>query len=94
MQWSRDAKLQYLRTLPWTVTIDREVDGTMIARVEELPSVLATGEDRTLLDHDLRDAMVTLFEAMLHHGDPIPVPSGVIVPWHQPHAHAEATTPP
>ena len=83
MGWTRLQQLELLMRLPWTVNTEREADGTLVSRVAELPSVIATGANERELGRDLWESLETTLEAYLEHGDPVPVPSGVSLPWNE-----------
>ena len=79
--WSTQRKLSALLTLPWTVTTEPSPDGYLVARVAELPSVVATGNSDKELASELFEAMEALLTAMLENGDTVPLPPGSKAPW-------------
>lgn len=86
MEWSRELKLKYLLALSWTVTAQKDPDeGYTILRVAELPSVIATGDEKDIpaLTRDFWEALQATLESALEFGDPIPLPRGAIAPWEQ-----------
>jgi hypothetical protein len=87
MKWSAESKLKYLLGLGWTVTAEKDPDeGYTILRVAELPSVIATGDEKDVpaLTKDFWEALQASLEAALEFGDPIALPNGAIAPWDQP----------
>jgi predicted RNase H-like HicB family nuclease len=87
MAWSREAKLNHLMRLHWTIKREQDSDeGYVILRVAELPSVIATGDpsDKVALENDFWEALQATLESALQFGDPIPVPEGVRLPWEHP----------
>lgn len=65
---------EYLR-MPWTVRISRnEEDGYLVARVVELPDVIATGIDEKELEGAFWDSLRASIECYLHFGDAVPTP--------------------
>jgi hypothetical protein len=87
MKWSAESKLRYLLGLSWTVTAEKDPDeGYTILRVAELPSVIATGDEKDVpaLTKDFWESLQASLEAALEFGDPIPLPQGAIAPWDQP----------
>jgi hypothetical protein len=65
----------YLR-LPWTIRVGRnEEDGYLVARIAEMPDVLATGADEKALERELWDSLRASIECRLHFGDPVPQPA-------------------
>ena len=84
MTWTREQQLRALVRLPWTVRSERNAtEGYLVARVVELPSVIATGANETDLEKDFWDALEATLETFLEHGDPIPLPRGQKLPWEQ-----------
>lgn len=82
MEWTREQKLAALMRLPWTVRAERNTeDGYLVARVAELPSVLATGENDRELGRDLWESLEASLSCYLEFDDPIPLPKGVRLPW-------------
>ena len=82
MSWTTEQKLKALMRLPWSVTVERDEDeGYFVARVSEIPDVLATGGTEKELAADLWDALATSLGVRIDHEDPIPLPTGVELPW-------------
>lgn len=87
MNWTPELKLKYLMGLSWTVTAEKDADeGYTILRVGELPSVIATGDDKTAeaLAADFWEALQATLEAALEFDDPIALPRGAKAPWEHP----------
>lgn len=77
-----ESKVQSLLLLPWTIDVQRDDDGSFIAKVAELPSVVATGATEKDLERDLWASLRATIECYLHFGDPIPLPRGMTqLPW-------------
>lgn len=71
---------EYLR-MPWTVRVSRnEEDGYLVARVVELPDVIATGVDEKELEGAFRDSLRASIECYLHFGDAVPTPNPSSMP--------------
>jgi hypothetical protein len=82
MEWTREQKLKALMKLPWTVITERnERDGYLVARIAELPSVIATGETEKALARDLWASLYSSVSAYLQFDDDIPLPAGSALPW-------------
>lgn len=81
MSWTREGQLKYLVGLPWTVTLVRESETEFVATIQELPFLVATGDSEKAASRDLFDALWTAADAMIEHGDAIPVPRGAELPW-------------
>lgn len=81
-----DAKLRALLTLPWTFLVSKDqIDGDLIGRVAEIPSVVAVAEDAQHLEPELWEALRTALAGYLHFGDAIPLPKDVpCLPWEAP----------
>lgn len=82
--WNRESKLDALMRLPWSVTVEREDDGSLFARVAEVPDAIADGEDDKSLARDLWDSLRASLALRLDQGDPIPLPAGRLLPWEDP----------
>jgi predicted RNase H-like HicB family nuclease len=82
---SDNDKIKALLRLPWSLQIAKNADdGGLVARVAELPSVLATGDTEEELAEDLWAALRATFAGYLHFGDTIPLPAGITaMPWEQ-----------
>lgn len=81
MPWTRECQVQHLVGLPWTVVLDRDAAGDFIAAVQELPFLVATGSTEKAAARDLFEALWTTVDAMLEHGDAVPLPPGESLPW-------------
>lgn len=80
--WTTDAQVMALMRLPWTVRVERdECDGSLIARVDEVPDAIGTGDTEKGLAKDLWDALWASLEVRVVHGDVIPLPRGARLPW-------------
>ena len=79
--WTREQKLAALTRLPWTISTERENDGTWIARVAEMSDAIATGKSERELAADLWESVYASLAVRLDRGDPIPLPSGCDLPW-------------
>lgn len=80
--WTTEAKLQALLALPWTLQFSKDpVDGSLIARIAELPDAIGTGETERELATAVYDALEASLDSRLEHDDPIPLPPGCELPW-------------
>lgn len=72
-------ELDRLMKLPWTIRVElRDDDGDYyVARVAELPGLVATGDDEEALDVSFWEALEAHLQMRLDAGDEIPVPEGV-----------------
>src|SRR5437588_156096 len=83
--WTREQKLAALMRLPWTVRAEHNAtDGYSVARVAELPSVIATGSNDRELARDLWESLQASLSVYLDYDDPLPLPSGAQLPWELP----------
>lgn len=72
MSWTREQKIAALLRLPWTIRPDKDVDeGYFIARVAEIPSLIATGATPEELERDFWQSLQASLEVSLDYGDPI-----------------------
>jgi predicted RNase H-like HicB family nuclease len=93
MPWTRQQQLRALLRLPWTIVPSKnESDGYLVARIAELPDVLATGDDDRELMKDLFQSLEASLMVRLDHDDSIPLPAGSMLPWEQ--SPDPITTPP
>lgn len=71
-------KLQDYMELPWSIEIEtREDDGTYyVARVQELPGLVATGETDEELDAALWEALADHVRSYMEDGEEPPLPEG------------------
>lgn len=81
MSWTKEDQATYLVSLPWTVELVVESPTEYVATIAELPFLVATGDSVKAASKDLFDALSTAIEGMLEHGDEIPVPKGIVLPW-------------
>ena len=79
-EWTLDQQRQYLLGLAWTVQVTSE-DGDLVARVAELPGLVAVGAKEKELQRELFAALEAMLDAMLVEGDPISVPGNAALPW-------------
>ena len=86
MSWTRELRVRYLVQLPWTVSVTRDSDGAFLAEVRELPFLLASGDTEKDAARDLYSGLWSVFDAMLEHGDAIPLPHDCHLPWERGHA--------
>lgn len=81
MSWTQQQRISYLVSLPWTVALHRDSDDDIVARAAELPFLTATGSTEKAAARDLFDGLWSAMDAMLTHGDVIPLPEGAALPW-------------
>lgn len=81
MPWTRESQVRYLVGLPWTINLERDADGDLVATVQELPFLVASGLSEKAASRDLFEALWTSMDAMIEHGDTVPIPSGETLPW-------------
>lgn len=79
--WTNEDKLAALLRLPWTIGVQRDPDGTLVARVAEIPDAIATGENEHELQKDLWDTLAESLRVRLEYGDDVPLPGGQRAPW-------------
>lgn len=72
-----DRRLDALVRMPWTVRVEKCDDGYLVARVDELPSVVATGDTEKQLEDDFWAALRATLSAYLEFGDEVPLPESV-----------------
>ncbi len=92
MPWTQQQRISYLVSLPWTVALHRDSDDDIVARVAELPFLTATGSTEKAAARDLFDGLWCAMDAMLTHGDVVPLPEGAELPWER--GEEPATVPP
>jgi predicted RNase H-like HicB family nuclease len=86
MDWTDEQRLRALMRMPWTVRTERnESDGYFVARVVELPSVIATGATEKDLARDLWESLEASLSCYLEFNDPIPLPKNEVLPWERSH---------
>ena len=81
MPWTQEDRVRYLVSLPWTVTLTNDTDCDLAARVSELPFLIATGRTEKETARDLFEGLWSALDAMMTHGDPVPLPRGTYLPW-------------
>lgn len=80
--WSNQQKLAFLMRLPWSVRVETDpTDLSLFASVAEIPDALADAADDEELLRALWDSLYSSLSVRLEHGDPIRVPSGIVLPW-------------
>lgn len=67
-------ELRRLMSLPWTIELRRNHDGTFSGRIVELPGCMTEGEDEVETLEHLREALELWLETELERGRPIPKP--------------------
>lgn len=70
----RDPKIAQLMALPWTIRVTRDDDNGFVARIDELPETIATGDTGEAMEGDFWEALAASLRARIHFGAPIPVP--------------------
>lgn len=79
--WTNQRKLELLLRLPWTVVPEKDEDD-LILRVEELPSVIATGRTEQQVEADFWESLRATLETYLQFDDPVPKPRSISAfPW-------------
>jgi len=80
--WSSYQKLMFLLRLPWTVRVERDpVDQTLIAHVDEVPDAIADAPEERERVRELWDSLCASLIVRIDANDPLPVPSGTVLPW-------------
>ncbi len=59
--------------MKYRVMIERDEDGTYVARVPDLPGCATEGKTRNELMKNVKEAIQAYLEALKKHGDPVPV---------------------
>lgn len=85
-----DETLQRLLWLPWTVLREVTPDGDVLLRVKEIPSAVGSGDSDEERVADLWEALTASLRALLHFGDPVPLPEGTSASWAQPSAQEQS----
>lgn len=67
--------LDYYMSLPYSIYLKPDEDGTWFAEVPELPGCMTYADTRGEVLEMLEDAKETWLESRLHYNDPIPEPS-------------------
>lgn len=90
--WTDENKIQALLRLPWRFRVERNEDeGYFVARVDEIPSAIATGKTAAELEPALWESLSESLEVLLEFGDPIPLPPTVArYPWEPPKGRRRA----
>lgn len=81
MNWTTDNKIEWFLRLPWRIEVIREEDGTLFARVPELPGAVADGVDDESLAASFWESLEATLRAYLDSGHPVPVPYSFPLPW-------------
>lgn len=80
--WTHSEKIKALLGLTWTVQVERsDDDAYYVARVLELPDVIATGTSDRELAGDLFDSLEASIEARIDIEGALPLPPGGMAPW-------------
>jgi predicted RNase H-like HicB family nuclease len=79
--WTIREQVEALMRLPWTLHVERDEDGSFVARVAEIPDAIGSASGTKKLAVDLWESLAASLEIRLEHGDPIPLPKGSILPW-------------
>ena len=59
--------------MKYRVVIERDEDGTYVARVPDLPGCATEGKTRKELIKNVKEAIQAYLEALKKHGDPVPI---------------------
>ena len=62
-----------MERMKYRVMIERDEDGTYVARVPDLPGFATEGKTRKELMKNVKEAIQAYLEALKKHGDPVPV---------------------
>lgn len=81
MTQQNEKDLQRLLRLPWTVIRDVTPEGDVLLRVREIPSAVGSGESDEECVADLWESLAESLRALIHFGDPVPLPDGVNALW-------------
>lgn len=71
----KEKDLAYYMSLPYSIYLKPDEDGSWFAEVPELPGCMTYADSRDEVLEMLEDAKETWIESRLHHNDPIPEPS-------------------
>ena len=78
---SKDPKVVALLRLPWTIVQERGSAGEILFRVVEIPAAVGEGATPQAAEADLWEALAEALAALIHFGDPVPMPAGGPPPW-------------
>ena len=78
---SKDPKVVALLRLPWTIVQERLPGGEILFRVVEIPAAVGEGATAQEAEADLWEALAEALAALIHFGDPVPMPAGGPPPW-------------
>ncbi len=81
MNWTTENKIEWFMRLPWRIEVTKEADGTLFARVPELPGAVADGEDEQSLAASFWESLEAALRAYLDSGHPVPLPYPFPLPW-------------
>jgi|ERR1043166_1013288 predicted RNase H-like HicB family nuclease len=81
MPWTSEQKVEALLRLPWTLSVEKDSSGDLVAYVREIPGVVATGSSMKALGIDLWQSLKATLECFLEFNDDIPLPPGASLPW-------------
>lgn len=73
--------IQRLMHLPWTILREVTPEGDVLLRVKEIPSAVGSGDSDEQRVEDLWESLSESLRALLHFGDPVPLPDGVNESW-------------
>jgi hypothetical protein len=76
-----EPEIQRLLHLPWTVVREVSPEGDVLLRVREVPSAVGTGASDEERIADMWESLSESLRALLHFGDPIPLPDGLGQSW-------------
>lgn len=83
MTWTKEQKLRALLGLRWTIDVQKEDDGSIVARAQEIPSAIAVASSDEI-DEEFWASLSASLEVYLDQGDAIPLPPGTKLPWEVP----------
>jgi predicted RNase H-like HicB family nuclease len=62
-----------MERMKYRVMIERDEDGTYVAKVSDLPGCATEGKNHNELMKNVKEAIQAYLEALKKHGDPVPV---------------------
>lgn len=74
MSWTNERKLEWYCRLPWRVIVEIEEDGSLFARVDELPGAVAHGANEKELEREFWESVGQTIRAYIAAGDQVPMP--------------------
>lgn len=81
MNQHTEQDIQRLMHLPWTILREVTPEGDVLLRVKEIPSAVGSGDSDEERIEDLWESLSESLRALLHFGDPVPLPEGVNESW-------------